>query len=62
MKRLGDLNEPWKCPPSLERVFAKRHAAQDLRRAKGAASRVEHERREEAKLRRKRWTFQPPAK
>jgi hypothetical protein len=62
MKRLGDLNEPWRCPPSLERVFAKRHAAQDLRQAKGAARRSEFEAREEAKSRRKRWTFQPPAK
>jgi hypothetical protein len=36
MKRIGDFSEPWKCPPSLERVFAKRHAVQALRQAKAA--------------------------
>jgi hypothetical protein len=36
MRRITDLSEPWKCPPSLERVFAKRHAIQALRRAKAA--------------------------
>jgi hypothetical protein len=43
MNRLGDLSEPWECPPSLERVFAKRHAAQELRRAKGAARKAARE-------------------
>lgn len=46
MRRVLDPNEPWKCPPSLERVFAKRHANQELRRAKGAAHRAERELKE----------------
>jgi hypothetical protein len=46
VKRLGDLSEPWKCPPSLERVFAKRHAAQALRRARGAARKAERQLRD----------------
>jgi hypothetical protein len=37
MRRVLDPNEPWVCPPSLRPVFAKRHANQELRRAKGAA-------------------------
>jgi hypothetical protein len=46
MKRLGDLSAPWKCPPSLVRVFAKRHAAQELRQAKGAVRRAQRELKE----------------
>jgi hypothetical protein len=46
MKRLGDFNASWKCPPSLVRVFAKRHAAQALRRAKGAVTRAQRELKE----------------
>lgn len=35
--RIGDLSKPWRCPPSLEKVFAKRRAARELRRLKGEA-------------------------
>lgn len=49
MKRLGDLNEPWRCPPTLVRVFAKRRAIQQLRRAKGAVARAQRELREAQK-------------
>lgn len=49
MRRVFDLTEPWVCPPSLVRVFAKRHAAQELRVIKGAAGRAERERRRQAK-------------
>jgi len=49
MKRLGKLDEPWVCPPSLRKVFAKRAAIQQLRRAKGAAIRAERELREAIK-------------
>jgi hypothetical protein len=51
-RRIGDLSEPWVCPPSLVRVFAKRHAAQALRVASGAARKAERERK--AKLARKK--------
>jgi hypothetical protein len=43
MRRVFALTEPWVCPPSLVRVFAKRHAAQELRVAKGAASKAQRE-------------------
>jgi hypothetical protein len=41
MRRISDLNEPWVCPPSLRKVFAKRHALQHLRVAKEAARRAQ---------------------
>jgi hypothetical protein len=43
LRRILDPDEPWQCPPSLERVFAKRHAAQELRQAKGAVRRAERQ-------------------
>jgi hypothetical protein len=43
MKRVFDLNEPWRCPPSLVRVFARRDARQALREAKGRARLAEQE-------------------
>jgi hypothetical protein len=43
MKRVFDPNEPWQCPPSLVRVFARRNARQELREAKGRARLAEHE-------------------
>lgn len=51
MKRLGDLSEPWVCPPTLVRVFAKRRAAQALRRAKGVARKAAAKKRKKPRPR-----------
>jgi hypothetical protein len=41
MRRVGDFDERWVCPPSLRKAFAKRHADQNLRRAKAAVRQAE---------------------
>lgn len=50
MKRIGDLSQPWRCPPTLVKVFAKRRAAQALRRAKGRLKLAQRELRDAEKV------------